>query len=133
MELFGSDTDDIQQRDRTDLTPHRYYPMVAKVFERLFTIRSLAFSWIIISSLKATRGMPVFVINRFPPNCHILVVPQNLITYFWTIFRYTLVFGFGPQFLEGYLCRGLAIPRGLESLYHNSIPNKNSSHFVQVE
>ena len=31
MEVFGSDTDDIQQGDRTGLTPHLYYPMVAKV------------------------------------------------------------------------------------------------------
>ena len=41
------------------------------------------------------------------------------------LYAYALVFGFGPQFLEGYLCRGLAIPQGLASLYHNSIPNKN--------
>ena len=35
MEVFESDTDDIQQGDRTGLTPHLYYPMVAKVFERI--------------------------------------------------------------------------------------------------
>ena len=35
MEVFRSDTDDIQQGYRTGLTPHLYYPMVAKVFERI--------------------------------------------------------------------------------------------------
>ena len=35
MKVFESDTDDIQQGDRTDLTAHLYCPTVAKVFERI--------------------------------------------------------------------------------------------------
>ena len=35
MEVFESDTDDIQQGDRTDLTPHLFFPMVAEIFERI--------------------------------------------------------------------------------------------------
>ena len=63
MEVFESDTNDIQQGDRTDLTPHLYCPMVAKVFERIINRKILNYLLYLLSKDYDSVVKQVFLMS----------------------------------------------------------------------